>query len=231
MLRYLYNEKVNLNERNVMQVLYVAKKYILPSLADECIDFLERNVDTTNVFDILSHAHQYDEENLADKCWEVIDRKTGEALRSERFATVERSLLEAIVKRNSLTVREVDLFKAVDLWAAKECERQGLAADGKVKRRILGEEIVKGIRFPAMEEVEFVSTVLDGKIIGENEVYDLMRTSMECLLHLSDFQKTNELAPFNHVVDLGHCSLLISMEGGITINRALMGLSLKVTKT
>ena len=40
MLRYMYSEEVKLNESNVMQVLYVAKKHILPSLADECIGFV-----------------------------------------------------------------------------------------------------------------------------------------------------------------------------------------------
>jgi len=35
-----------------------------------------------------------------------------------------------------------------------------LAADGSVKRRILGEQIVKGIRFPAMEEKDFASVVI-----------------------------------------------------------------------
>ena len=61
MLRYMYSEEVKLNESNVMQVLYVAKKYIVPSLADECIDFLRRNVDPTNVFCILTHAQQYED--------------------------------------------------------------------------------------------------------------------------------------------------------------------------
>ena len=61
MLRYLYSEEVKLNESNVMQVLYVAKKYVLPSLAQNCIDFLQRNLDPENVFCILSHAQEYDE--------------------------------------------------------------------------------------------------------------------------------------------------------------------------
>ena len=175
MLRYLYSEEVKLNESNVMQVFYVAKKYILPSLVDECIDFLQNNLDLANVFCVLSHAQQYDAKSLVSRCWEVIDRETEEAVKSEEFATIERSLLEAVVKRDSLTISEVELFKAVDLWATKECERQGLAADGKVKRMILGEQIVKGIRFPVMEEIEFVSIVLDSKILTQEELCDLMK--------------------------------------------------------
>ena len=66
--------------------------------------------------------------------------------------TIEKSVLEELVKRDSLNVREVELFKAVDCWAKKECKKQGLAAEGFVKRRILGERIVKAIRFPVMEQ-------------------------------------------------------------------------------
>jgi len=175
MLRYMYCEEVKLNESNVMQVLYVAKKYILPSLADECIDFLKRNLDPTNVFSVMSHAQQYDEEGLVDRCWEVIDRKTEEVVKSEGFKIIERSLLEALVKRDSLTIREVELFKAVDLWATKECERQGLAVDGSVKRTILGEQIVKDIHFPVMDEKEFASDVLDCNILTKEEMRDLVK--------------------------------------------------------
>ena len=43
-------------------------------------------------------------------------------------------------------VKEVDLFKAVDRWATKELERREKTGR-KIKRKILGEEIVKA--FPA----------------------------------------------------------------------------------
>ena len=60
------------------------------------------------------------------------------------------------MKREALNVTEVELFEAVDRWATTECERQGMTSDGETKRRVLGEDIVKGIRFPLMEEKDFV---------------------------------------------------------------------------
>ena len=175
MLRYMYSGKVELNENKVMQVLYVAKKYILPSLADECIKFLQENLNTGNVFCVLSHAQQYDEKILVEQCWEMIDKATEEVVKSEEFPKIERSLLEAVVMRDSLNITEVDLFKAVDLWATKECERQGLTPDGNMKRKIIGENILKGIRFPVMQEKEFVSIVLSSKILTPEEVYEMMK--------------------------------------------------------
>ena len=195
MLRYMYSGEVELKESNVMQVLYVAKKYILPSLADECVDFLIRNLDVDNVFCLLSYAEQYDEKCLVDRCWELIDRETEETVKSEGFATIQRSLLEIIVKRDSLGIREVELFKAVDLWAANECERQGLAVDGQMKRKILGEEIVKGIRFPAMEEKEFASVVLDRDILTKGEVACLMKNFNGVLTRLVGFPEDRRIGP------------------------------------
>ena len=36
MFRYLYSDDVKLSGSNVMQVLYVAKKYVVPPLIDKC---------------------------------------------------------------------------------------------------------------------------------------------------------------------------------------------------
>lgn len=72
-----------------------------------------------------------------------------------KFVTLERSVIETLVKREALNVEKLELFEAaVDRWATKESERQGITPDGEVKRRILGEEIVKSIRFPSMSQKE-----------------------------------------------------------------------------
>lgn len=135
-----------------MQVLYLAKKYMLPSLADKCSQFLRENLDASGVFHVLPDVQKYEEKDLEKHCWEVIDKDTDEAVKSDGFVTIEKSVLEELVERDSLNVREVELFKAVDCWATKECEKQGLAAEVAVKRKILGERIVKAIRFPVMKQ-------------------------------------------------------------------------------
>ena len=43
MFRYLYSDKVNLSGSNVMQVLYLATKYMVPSLAKKCHQYLQIN--------------------------------------------------------------------------------------------------------------------------------------------------------------------------------------------
>ena len=175
LFRYMYSDEVILSGSNVMGVLYLAKKYIVPSLADKCTEFLKENLDPSNVFSILPSAQKYQEKNLVDQCWKVIDEQTEEAVKSDEFATIERSLLEAVVERDTLGISEVELFKAVMQWATKESETQGLVADGQIKRRILGEKIVKGLRFPVMTNEEFTSVVTDSKLLTLDEVSDMFK--------------------------------------------------------
>ena len=174
-LRYLYSEEANLTGSNVMHILYLANKYMVPSLAEKCSEYLRENLSPTNVFCILSHAQKYEDKDLEDRCWEVIEENTEEAVTSDDFVTLERSLIESVVKRERLTIKEVDLFKGVDRWATKESERQGITTDGESKRRIIGEDIVKTIRFPMMSQKEFVSVVLDCRILNFEEMSELMK--------------------------------------------------------
>ena len=174
LFRFLYSDEVNLSGSNVMQVLYLAKKYLVPSLADNCTEYLQEHLAASNVFSVLPQAQKFEDKDLEERCWEVIEAQTENALTSEEFVTLERSLVESVVKRESLSVKEVDLFKAVDRWATKEVERQGLTPDGVVKRRILGEEIVKAIRFPVMSQKEFAS-VLDCDILTKKQIVFMMK--------------------------------------------------------
>jgi len=184
MFRYFYSDKVNLSGRNVMQVLYLANKYMVPSLAEKCTEYLWCNLKASNVVWILPYAQKFEYKDLEDRCWKMIEEQTAEALKSDEFVIVERSLVEKVVEREGLNVKEVELFKAVDRWATEESKRQGITPDGESKRRILGEEIVKAIRFPLMSLQEFASVVIDSRILNLEEVGDMMK-------HFSDVSTTS----------------------------------------
>ena len=186
LFRYLYSDEVNLTGSNVMQVLYLAKKYLVPSLADKCTEYLREHLEASNAFSILPQAQKFEDKDLEERCWSVIESHTEEAVTSDDFVTLERSVVESVVKRERLNVKEVDLFKAVDRWANRAVEKQGLTPDSKVKRKVLGEEIVKAIRFPVMSYNEFASVVLDCCILTKGELIFLIKhygdASLKCPL-------------------------------------------------
>ena len=175
LFRFLYTDKVNLSGSNVMQVLYLANKYMVPSLSKKCAEYLRDNLKVSNVFLILPHAQKYEDKDLEDRCWEVIKTQTEEAVTSDEFVSVERSVVESVVKREELSVTELELFKAVDRWATAEVQRQGFSPDGKTKRRILGEDVVKAIRFPLIPQKDFMSVVFDSDILTFHEVGNMMK--------------------------------------------------------
>ena len=174
LLRYIYTDEVHLNGNNVMEVFYLAEKYLIPSLASECTDYLGRNLDFSNLFCVLHHAKRYENKDLLCSCWDVIDKETEKVLKSSEFITVERSFVEQLVKRETLNVREVELFKAVDGWAKEESKKRILRKAGSVKREVLGEQIVKNIRFPIMTQNEFMDVVLKSNILTPEEISMMM---------------------------------------------------------
>ena len=175
LFRYMYSDEVNLSGSNVMGVLYLAKKYIVPSLTNKCVEYLKEKMDPSNVFSILPFAQKYEEKALVDLCWRVIENHTEAAVKAEGFKTIERSLLEEVVARDILSIKEVTLFQAVDRWATTQCEKQGLAEDGPIKRRILGEEMIKALRFPVMTGEEFAVNVVDTNILTSDEIVTLFK--------------------------------------------------------
>lgn len=202
LFRYMYSDKVSLNRSNVMQVMYLAEKYIIPSLVHKCLEYLRENVDGSNVFCVLTHALRCYEQDgeLMERCWNVVDEQTEPAIQSDGFVTIERSLLEALVERDSLSIKEIELFKAVDAWASYKCEKQGLkdSDDVSVKRNIIGERIVSNLRFPVMEEEEFASVVLDSNIILPQEAFDLTRYFYSASTPQGRFLATRRIGSLKH---------------------------------
>ena len=200
LFRYMYSDEVNLSGSNVFGVLYLAKKYMVPSLADKCTEYLQNNLDPSSVFSILPSAQKLEEENLVERCWELIDKQTEAAVKSDGFATIERSLLETLVERDTLDIAEVELFKGVVEWATKETEKRGIVADEQEMRKIVGERIIKAIRFPVMKQEEFASVVLDTKILTYDEVTDIIKLFNSVTSSPVGFPASKRSGPFSELM-------------------------------
>ena len=168
-LRFLYSDECNLTTDNAMFVSYLAKKYIVPSLAEKCIEFLEANLGVENAIVVVQQAIQFDEIKLEKKCWNLVDMKTSEAIASDAFTDINQGTLAEFLKRQSLNVKEVDLFKAVLKWSEAECSRKGIEADPKNKRAVLGNAIYQ-IRFASMTPQEFAQNASQSGILTPEEM-------------------------------------------------------------
>ena len=188
LLRFIYTDKVVLTLDNALEVLYLAKKYIVPALVRKCIDYVERNLNHDNVLTVLCHSRFLAEEDLVKKCWSVVDLYTTQVFDCEGFSELDEETLTLLVQRNTLTASEVSLFNAVKLWAEQECARRDVAPTAENKR-IVAKGPMKYIRFPLMAPVEFADEVARSGLLTHEEITNIFLfflSSFETKLPFSD---------------------------------------------
>jgi hypothetical protein len=168
-LRFLYTDECNLTTDNAVFVLYLAKKYIVPSLAQKCFEYFDANFAAENVFILFQQAIQFVENKLEEKCWDFIDLNTSEAVASDGFCDINQATLVELVKRKPLNVEEVDLFKAVLKWSEAECSRKGIEANAKNKRAAMG-NVIYEIRFASMTLQDFAQNASQSGILTLEEM-------------------------------------------------------------
>ncbi|XP_052391535.1 BTB/POZ domain-containing protein 2 isoform X2 [Carassius gibelio] len=170
--RFLYSDEVHIGPETVMTTLYTAKKYAVPALEAQCVEFLKKNLRADNAFMLLTQARLFDEPQLAALCLENIDKNTGDALAAEGFTDIDLDTLVAVLERDTLGVREVHLFGAAVRWAEAEAHRQQLQLTPENKRRVLGKAL-NLIRFPLMTIEEFAAGPAQSVILTDREVVSL----------------------------------------------------------
>ena len=175
-LRFLYTDDCKITAENAIGVLYLAKKYLISSLAEKCCEILEASIKPENVFAVVEQAIQFDEKELEEKSWDIVSKKTQECLNSEAFCGIALHTLNALLKKEMLIVTEVELFKAVLKWTDSECVRQGIniEEDKTARRRILGDSVYE-IRFLAMSQEDLVIHVSPTGMLTETEIVCLFQ--------------------------------------------------------
>ena len=174
LLRFVYYDEVELTGANVFKVLYLAEKYMIPALSEECCQFLQDHLDASNVFEVLAGARHYEKAGLVEGCLQVVDNNCEEAMRSEAFLDISRDLLKEILIRDFLIAKEVSIFRAVDQWVEHQCKKTGQEVTRDKKKQLLGDAIDL-IRFPLMMEETFSAIVPKTGLLSEDEIADVLR--------------------------------------------------------
>jgi hypothetical protein len=212
-LRFLYTEECTLTADNVVAIIYLAKKYIIPSLNEKCVNFLLENLNSENVLDVLMQAIRFDEKELEKRCWKIIQSRTGKVVASDSFNKISQTTLAKLLKRDKINIPEVELFQAVLKWIDFQCSRNNLGQTGENRRSIIGEAIY-GFRFLSMSHAQFVEHVsksglltaeemipIHGKFLGfDSPALKWKLPSRKHIVRVSRFpRKPSELrTPWNH---------------------------------
>lgn len=172
LLRFLYSDEVEIGPESVMTTLYTAKKYAVPAMETACVEFLKQSLGADNAFMLLTQARLFDEPQLAKLCLEKIDKCTSEALNGEGFTDIDLETLCLVLARDTLRVKEAQLFQAVVRWSTEECARRGLDPTAENRRAVLG-RAVQLIRFPLMTVEEFAQSAAQSGLLTDREVVNL----------------------------------------------------------
>ena len=175
-LRYLYTDDCEMTAENAIGVLYLAKKYLVSYLVEKCCKVLETSIKPDNVFALLEQAVQFDENDLEAKCWYIVSEKTQECVNTGAFCDIRSHTLNALLKKETLAITEVELFKGVLKWVDSECGRQGIniEEDKTARRRILGDSVYE-IRFLAMSQEDFAKYVSPTGILTDTEIVSIFQ--------------------------------------------------------
>ena len=171
--RCLYCDEISLEADTVLSTLYAAKKYIIPHLACACVEYLESNLDASNACVLLSQCRLFEEPDLVRRCWDVINTHTEEVLQSDGFSDMDYQTLEQILGRDSLDVKETEVFAAAARWAEAECTRQGRDTSPQQCREVLGDALYL-LRFPTMTPRDFADGAGSSGLLSMQETYDVL---------------------------------------------------------
>ena len=125
LFRFIYSDEVELTGSNVMHVLYLTKKYLVPSLAEKCAKVLRKNLHASYVFAILPHVQKFEDKDFEDLRWKVIEMHTEEVVTSDDFVVAERSLVESVVKREGLMSRKWNCSRLLIAGRKKRLRSKG----------------------------------------------------------------------------------------------------------
>ena len=168
-LRFLYTDECYLTTDNVISVMYLSKKYIVPSLTEYVKAQLVRDMEPENVLSILEQAIHFEEKDLETKCWQVIEWRASEVASSANFINIKQTTLASLLKRNHLNVAELELFQAVLKWINNQCSEQGLELTTENRRLVIG-EAVYDLRLLALSEQPFAEHVSTSGLLTDDEL-------------------------------------------------------------
>ena len=169
----MYYDEVRLTTRNVPEVLFLAQKYLIPSLAKICTEFVGNNLTVENTLPVLDHCFLLGvSKGLEKQCWSIIDKHASEVAEDNQFLDIDHGTLTALLSRDTLVAKEMVLFRGAVKWAGHECQRLSIPLTVENKRKVLGDAFYS-IRFPLMSMKEFTDEVAQSSFLSHEEVANI----------------------------------------------------------
>lgn len=139
-LRFIYTDKISINEGNVFEILYKSNYYGLQDIEAGCLDFLDKCLNVFTVVWIYHHLfHLYSKSELLNKCVQYIRIQPLVAFASDYFEKISVDEMKSILRMDGINCSEAELFEALITLSKAHCVAQGVDVTTANQRRILND--------------------------------------------------------------------------------------------
>lgn len=176
LLEYIYTDRVDLGSFELAcELCYCAKKYMLPSLVEECTKYLWSDLSPKKACRAYEFAKLFEEPVLMEKCLQIICTRTYDVLRESSWKDIELGTLLTVLEQEHLQINsEIELFYAVECWAKAECARKSLDMnDGKSLKSVIGNALLK-IRFLSLSPQDFAEGPGMSLLLTKDEAFAIL---------------------------------------------------------
>lgn len=174
-LRYLYSEELELTMDCLQDLVLLASKYSVASLVEKCLQFMKDNLNTSNVLVVLQCSELLEDKALQKRCWDIVDLQTNEVIKSDRFFNLDKDFMLKFLQRDSLVVREIELFRAFYHWIALQSRKEdgNSSLQEPEEGKFVYSRLVNHIRFPVMSRRDFAETVPRTNLLSKDDVINM----------------------------------------------------------
>eukprot|EP00794_Sanderia_malayensis_P011050 gene11050-12216_t len=171
-LRFIYTDEISLDWDNTFSILYLSKKYMIPSLTRICCDSLRKLLTKENVLAVLQQSVKFDEQELLSHCLEFIHPVINDVVNMEAFLYLDLNTLKMILKEDNLQIAEINLFIALKRWCDNKIVRRKMA-DTDESRKKIASDAVNLIRFPCISAQDFATHCVFSGLLTLEQIRDL----------------------------------------------------------
>ncbi|XP_014241566.1 kelch-like protein 30 [Cimex lectularius] len=195
-LEFIYFDKVLLTSVEQSIELYnVAHRYMTLPLKEFCLDYIRTSLDTSTACLGIEFAEFFIIEDLKLDCLEIIQERTECVVSNQNFLNATKETVITILSQDSLNIREIELFKAIEKWI-----RNMVSREGEQIKQDLCNTVVTKIRFLNMTPQEFTEGPVISGLLKDNQWPPILAhlASDECPLAFPEGFDRNYRCQFDH---------------------------------
>lgn len=151
-LQYFYYEEIELTMNNIQDVMNLGQKYDISECVSDCISLWQTNLTVDNVLLAYVTAIMYGNEQFKSECEAIISLNTADVFKSAAFLKCNHETLSHILRIESMSCDETDVFNACMDWVKSASGQKKLTKE--IIQSHLG-NILFDIRFGAMAIAKF----------------------------------------------------------------------------